>query len=84
MFLIKMEMFLQEKYGKIRTRKNSVFGHFSRSVTLPVPIPGKRKKVTQIFIFTLLCDASRGFMKALKTFIKCIEELVRSVKKNFS
>ena len=24
---------IQSKYGKIRTRKNSVFGHFSRSVT---------------------------------------------------
>ena len=23
---------IQSKYGKVRTRKNSVFGHFSRSV----------------------------------------------------
>ena len=64
----------------MRTRKNAVFGHFSRSVTLPVPIPGKRKKLTQIFIFTLLCDASKGFMKALKAFIKSFETLERSAK----
>ena len=31
------------------------------------PNPGQReKKLTQIFIFTLLCGASKDFMKALK------------------
>ena len=35
-------------------------------LTLNVPIPGKVKKVSEIFIFTLLCGASKGFMKALK------------------
>ena len=28
---------IPSKYGKIRTRKNSVFGHFSRSVNKLVP-----------------------------------------------
>ena len=37
-----------------------------RILTLPVPIPDKDKKLSQIFIFTLLCGASKGFMKALK------------------
>ena len=35
-------------------------------LTLPVPIPDKEKKLSQIFIFTLLCGTSEGFMKALK------------------
>ena len=26
----------------------------------------KKKKLTEIFIFTLLCGASKGFMKAFK------------------
>ena len=34
-------------------------------LTLPVQIPDKEKKLSQIFTFTLLCGASKGFMKAL-------------------
>ena len=45
-----------------------------------VPIPDKEKKLTEIFIFTLLCGASKGFMNALKTFIKPFEARQRSVK----
>ena len=48
--------------------------------TYPVPIPDKEKKLTSIFIFTLLCGASKGFMKALKAFIKPFEVPQRSVK----
>ena len=33
-----------------------------------------------MFIFTLLCGASQGFMKALKAFIKPLEPSQRSVK----
>ena len=33
-----------------------------------------------MFIFTLLCGASKGFMKAFKAFIKPFEALQRSVK----
>ena len=47
---------------------------------LNVPIPDKVKKLSQIFIFTLLCGASKGFMKALKAFIKPFEAPQRSVK----
>ena len=36
------------------------------SLTLNVPIPDKKKKTTLIFIFTLLCGASKSFMKAFK------------------
>ena len=31
---------------------------------LPVPIPDEERKLTYIFIFTLLCGAPKGFMKA--------------------
>ena len=52
-------------------------------LTLNGPIPGKGKKLSQIFIFTLLCGASKGFMKALKAlkaFIKPFEAPQRSEK----
>ena len=37
-------------------------------------------KMKLIFIFTLLCDTSKGFMQALNTFIKPFEAPQRSVK----
>ena len=47
---------------------------------LPVSIPDEEKKLNQIFIFTLLWGASKGFMKAFKVFIKPFEATQRSVK----
>ena len=45
------------------------------------PDPGRREKILiQIFIFTPLCDASKGFMRALKAFIKPFEVPQRRVK----
>ena len=49
-------------------------------LTLFVPIPDEEGKLTQIFIFTLFCGASQGFMKAFKAFIKPFEVPQRSVK----
>ena len=49
-------------------------------LTLPVPIPDEEKKLTYIFIFPLLCGASKGFAKAFKAFIKPFETPKRSVK----
>ena len=50
-------------------------------LTLPTPIPDKEKKLTEIFIFiSLLCGASKGFMKALKGLHKPFEAPERSVK----
>ena len=40
------------------------------TLTLPVPIPDNDKKLSHIFICTLLCGASKGFMNALKLFVK--------------
>ena len=39
----------------------------------------RRGKINLIFIFTLICGASKGFMKAIKTLIKPFEEPQRSV-----
>ena len=35
-------------------------------LTVNDPVQGKTKKLTQIFVFTLLCGASDRFMNALK------------------
>ena len=48
-------------------------------LTLNNPILDKVKKSSQNFIFTLLCGASKGFMKAFKAF-KPFEAPQRSVK----
>ena len=39
-------------------------------ITLPIPIPNEEKKSSQIFIFTLLCGASKGFMPQRSVKIK--------------
>ena len=46
---------------------NNLIDIISRNLTVNVPIPDKKKKF-KIFIFTLLCVASKGFMKAFKAF----------------
>ena len=47
---------------------------------IPSPILDEEKKLTYIFMFPLLCGASKGFMKTLKAFIKPFEAQQRSVK----
>ena len=49
-------------------------------LTSPVSIPDEEKEISEIPIFTLLCGASKGFMKALKAFIKPFETPQRSMK----
>ena len=49
-------------------------------LTLLLLIPDDEKKLTYIFVFTLLCGASKGFKKALKAFIRPFEAPQRSVK----
>ena len=49
-------------------------------LTLPVPIPDEEKKLSEIFIFILLCGASKSFMTALKAFVKPFEAAQRGVK----
>ena len=55
-------------------------GDINFILTFSVPIPDKEKKVTYIFIFTFLCGATKGFMKALKAFVKRFKEPQQSVK----
>ena len=65
-----------------RNRKNEKWMKKKQAkiTELNVPIPDKAKKLSYIFIFTLLCGASEGFMKDLKTFIKPSELPQRSAK----
>ena len=47
---------------------------------LPVRTLDEEKKLSYIFIFTLLCGAWKGFLKALKAFIKPFKAPQSSVK----
>ena len=49
-------------------------------LTLPVPIPDEEGKLTELFIFKLLCGVSKVLLKALKAFINHFEVSQRSVK----
>ena len=50
------------------------------ALTFLVPIQDEERKLTYIFIFAILCGASKGLMKALKAFIKPSEPPQRSAK----
>ena len=49
-------------------RKNEL-----KSLTLTVPITDEERKLTWIFILTLLYGASKGFIKALEALIKLFQ-----------
>ena len=59
---------------------------FDRVLTIPFnpsrPDPGQREKIDLNFYFHTSLYASKGFMKALKAFIKPFEAPQRSVKIN--
>ena len=40
------------------------------ALTLNVPVLDREKKLSEIFIFILLCGALKGLIKVLKAFIK--------------
>ena len=65
---------------KLLVRKTKVTSMWAFDLTLPIPILDEEKKFSQFFIFALLCGASKGFMKALKAFIKPFASQQRSVK----
>ena len=65
----------QQKKTEEENNKNEI-----KILTLNVPIPDKVKKLSKNFTFTLLCGASKGFMKAFKAFIKPFEAPQKSVK----
>ena len=74
-----LKLNLEKISGKYQTYLILAFD----TCTLLVPIPDKVKKLSWIFIFTLLCGALKSFMKALKAFIKPFEAPRRNVKKKF-
>ena len=49
-------------------------------VNPPRPDPGRRKRITSKFFFTLLCGAAKGFMTTFKIFMKPFVAPQRSVK----
>ena len=77
-----------EKNDIINIKNNDVTSKLQQtvvhihSVNSSRPDPGLREKINLNFIFTLLCSGSKGFMKALKAFIKPFETPQRSVKKS--
>ena len=82
MFLTKRRN--NETKAKIKCKLNGNFSKFSKKIcfvlTLPVPVPDEEKKLRKMFIFTLLCGTSKGFMKALKAFIELFEATQKSAK----
>ena len=48
-------------------------------LTLPVPILPEERKLTYIFIFTVLCGATKSFMKVSQAFIKPLQQQYRKV-----
>ena len=69
----------KEMLISVRVRISSSISLYLRQMSvhliliLQVPIPDEEKNLSEIFIFTFLCSASKDFMKALKAFIKPFE-----------
>ena len=51
---------------KLLVRKTKVTSMWAFNLTLPIPILDEEKTFSQIFIFALLCGASKGFYEGLK------------------
>ena len=60
----------------------SAFPFYLRIIfsAFPVPISGEEGKLAEVFIFTLLVGTSKGFIKALKAFMKPFEVPQRVLK----
>ena len=65
---------------KVNNGNTRTISRIWSKLTLPVPVPDEEKKLSYIFIFTLLYGASKGFMNASKAFMKPFEAPPRSVK----
>ena len=69
----------------ITIKMNAIFQILFYRVALghrntPLTIPDEEKKLNSAFIFTLLCGASKVFIKATKDFIKPLEAQQRCMK----
>ena len=58
--------------GRIYAR---ILGLSNLMLTLSAPVPDEEKKLTETVIFTLLCGASKGLMKAFKGIFTLISEM---------
>ena len=67
------------KKHRIRKMKRSP-KNFTPNLNPAYPIPNEEEKIKFNFFLTLLCGASKGFMKAFKAFIKLFEAPQNSVK----
>ena len=79
--IYRVNLRIQSKYGKIRTRKNSVFGHFSRSVTskrvghdlskYDCPARKCKRSSRAVTYLTLLChrEIKPSFLQAKVCFV---------------
>ena len=78
---MKSEKVMSQSYeNSVTDRQGSKIQGSKNFYPFPSRFPDEDRKLTQIFIFTLLCGASKGFMKALKAFINPFEVPQRSVK----
>ena len=60
--------------------KTKILADFEICISVPLTQSRTKRKKKLNFYFTLLYGASKGFMKALKVFIKPFEAPQRSVK----
>ena len=68
-------------YSTEDSQVKNIIHRFSCVLNPSRPNPGRREKISlKLFIFILLCVASKDFMKAFKAFIKPFETPQRSVK----
>ena len=85
-FELNMEIYgvslrIQSEYSKIRTRKNSIFGHFSRSGNLNESIYSKSIWLLNIYLlhcytlFVLISSAVYNFCKETKLIFKLMGSL---------
>ena len=58
--------------GRIYAR---ILGLSNLMLTLSALVPDEEKKLTETVIFTLLCGASKGLMKAFKGIFTLISEM---------
>ena len=74
---IEVNICIQSKYRKIRTRNNSVFGHFSRSDTLKLSI-------SSFFLLAAFCSSSkhRGVSHTHMFYILPVRPVILSKKIN--
>ena len=81
MFIKKVYLQLQKQIKYASIKITSLISSMSflfevSTLTLPAPIPDNDKKLSQIFICTLLCGASKRFYEGLKALRKNLNKFL--------